>query len=129
MDSHSTPNNKIRKAHIRIVLYMLMLMTLHTKTNTCTMIKYKRYESLIFTVSTFIFSVATGLMQSRVLYKTSTGSLALTSTVNGWLRNRIFQSSDTQTCEYLKKLARGPIFTIVTYQGYDINGYTFYTEQ
>jgi hypothetical protein len=26
-------------------------------------------------------------------------------------------------------LARGPIFTIVTYQGYDINGYTFYTEQ
>jgi hypothetical protein len=36
---------------------------------------------------------------------------------------------DTQTSEYLKKLARGPIFTIVTYQGYDINGYTFYTEQ
>jgi hypothetical protein len=26
-------------------------------------------------------------------------------------------------------LARGPIFTIVTYQGYDVNGYTFYTEQ
>jgi hypothetical protein len=26
-------------------------------------------------------------------------------------------------------LARGPIFTVVTYQGYDINGYTFYTEQ
>jgi hypothetical protein len=36
---------------------------------------------------------------------------------------------DTQTSEYLKKLARGPIFTIVTYQGYDINGYMFYTEQ
>jgi hypothetical protein len=47
----------------------------------------------------------------------------------GWLRGRISQSSDTQTSEYLKKFPRGPIFTIVTYQGYDINGYTFYTEQ
>jgi hypothetical protein len=36
---------------------------------------------------------------------------------------------DTHTSEYLKKLARGPMFTIVTYQGYDVNGYTFYTEQ
>ena len=26
-------------------------------------------------------------------------------------------------------MARGPIFTVMTYQGYDINGYTFYTEQ
>jgi hypothetical protein len=26
-------------------------------------------------------------------------------------------------------LARGPIFIVVTYQGYDINGYTFYTER
>jgi hypothetical protein len=47
----------------------------------------------------------------------------------GWLRDRISQSSDTQTSEYLKKLACGPIFTIVTHQGYDINGYTFYTKQ
>jgi hypothetical protein len=46
-----------------------------------------------------------------------------------WLRDRISQSSDTQTSEYLKKWARGPIFTIVIYQGYAINGYTFYTEQ
>jgi hypothetical protein len=36
---------------------------------------------------------------------------------------------DTHTSEYLKKLAPGPIFIIVTYQGYDINGYTFYTKQ
>jgi hypothetical protein len=43
----------------------------------------------------------------------------------GWLRDQISQSSDTQTSEYLKKLARGPIFTIVTYQGYNMNGYTF----
>jgi hypothetical protein len=43
----------------------------------------------------------------------------------GWLRDRISQASETQTREYLKKLARGPIFTVVTYQGYDINGYTF----
>jgi hypothetical protein len=47
----------------------------------------------------------------------------------GWLRDRISHSSDTQTSEYLKKLARGHIFTVMTYQGYDINGYTFYTEQ
>jgi hypothetical protein len=47
----------------------------------------------------------------------------------GQLRDQISQSSDTQTSEYLKKLTRDPIFTVVTYQGYDINGYTFYTEQ
>jgi hypothetical protein len=47
----------------------------------------------------------------------------------GWLRDRISQSSDTQTSEYLKKLARGPIFTVVTHQGCDINWYTFYTKQ
>jgi hypothetical protein len=46
-----------------------------------------------------------------------------------WLRDRISHSSDIQTSEYLKKLAHGPIFTVITYQGYDINGYTFYTEQ
>jgi hypothetical protein len=47
----------------------------------------------------------------------------------GWLQDQISHSSDTQTSEYLKKLARGPIFTVVMYQGYDINGYTFYIEQ
>jgi hypothetical protein len=47
----------------------------------------------------------------------------------GWPRDQISQSSDTQTSEYLKKLAHDPIFTFVTYQGYDINGYTFYTRQ
>jgi hypothetical protein len=47
----------------------------------------------------------------------------------GWLRDRISHSSDTQTSEYLKKLAHGPIFTVMTYQGYDINGYMFYIEQ
>jgi hypothetical protein len=34
----------------------------------------------------------------------------------GWLRDRISHSSDTQTSEYLKKLARGPIFTVMIYQ-------------
>jgi hypothetical protein len=44
----------------------------------------------------------------------------------GWLWDWISQSSDTtQTSEYLKKLACGTIFTIVTYQGCGINGYTF----
>jgi surface polysaccharide O-acyltransferase-like enzyme len=47
----------------------------------------------------------------------------------GWLRDLISQSSDTQTSEYLKKLTCGPIFTIVIYEGYAINGYTFYTKQ
>jgi hypothetical protein len=47
----------------------------------------------------------------------------------GWLQDQISQSSDTQTSEYLKKLTRGTIFTVVTYQGYAINGYMFYTEQ
>jgi hypothetical protein len=47
----------------------------------------------------------------------------------GWLRDQISQSSDTQTSEYLKNLAIGPIFTAVKYQWYDINGYMFYTEQ
>jgi hypothetical protein len=46
---------------------------------------------------------------------------------NGWLWDQISQS-DTHTSAYLKKLARDPIFTVVTYQGYEINGDTFYTE-
>jgi hypothetical protein len=47
----------------------------------------------------------------------------------GWLQDQISQSSDTQTSGFPKILARVPIFTVVTYQGYDINAYTFYTEQ
>jgi hypothetical protein len=45
----------------------------------------------------------------------------------GWLRERI-SGSHTPISEYLQKLARDPIFIVVIYQGYDINGYTFYTE-
>jgi hypothetical protein len=41
---------------------------------------------------------------------------------NDWLQDQISQSSDTQISEYLKNLSRGPIFTVVTYQGYSING-------
>jgi hypothetical protein len=80
MDTRSTPNNKIRKARIKIVVYVLMLMMLWAKTKTCTIVKYKRSDSLTFTVLRFLFSVAIGLMQSRVLYKISTGSLVLTLT-------------------------------------------------
>jgi hypothetical protein len=47
----------------------------------------------------------------------------------GWLRDQISLSSDTQISEYLKKLACDPIFTVMTYQVYDINGYMFYTKQ
>jgi hypothetical protein len=46
----------------------------------------------------------------------------------GWLREWI-SGSDTPISEYLQKLARDPIFTVVTYQGYDINEYTFYTKR
>jgi hypothetical protein len=66
------------------------VMMLWAKTKTCTMVKYKRSASLTFMVSRFLFSVATGLMQSRVLYKTSTGSLALTLTVKEISRNLSF---------------------------------------
>jgi hypothetical protein len=44
-----------------------------------------------------------------------------------WLQEWISRS-DTPISEHLQKLTRGSILTIVTYQGYDINGYTFYTE-
>jgi hypothetical protein len=54
---------------------------LWAKTKTCTIVKYKRFESLTFMVLRFLFSVPTGLMQSRVVYKKSTGSLAFTLTV------------------------------------------------
>jgi hypothetical protein len=66
MDTRFTPNVKIRKEHIRIVVYVLMLMMLWVKTKACTMAKYKRSRSLTFIVSRFLFSVATGLMQTRV---------------------------------------------------------------
>jgi hypothetical protein len=46
----------------------------------------------------------------------------------GWLREQI-SGSNTPISEYLQKLSRGPIFTVVTYQGYDINGYMFYTKR
>jgi hypothetical protein len=70
-----------KKARIKIVVYVLMLMMLRAMTKTCTMVKYKRSGRLTFTVSRFLFFVATGLMQSRVLYKIRMGSLALTLTV------------------------------------------------
>jgi hypothetical protein len=81
MDTRSTLNKKIRKACIRIVVYVLMLLMLHAKTKTCTMVKYMRSGSLTFMVSRFLFFVATRFIQSGVLYKTSMGSLALTLTV------------------------------------------------
>jgi hypothetical protein len=81
MDTRSTLNSKIRKVCIRIVVYILMLMMLRVKTKICTIVKYKRSGSLTFTVSRFLFSIATELMQSRVLYKTSTDLLVLALTI------------------------------------------------
>jgi hypothetical protein len=45
MDTRSIKNNKIRKACIRIVVYVLMLMMLQAKTKACTMVKYKKSGS------------------------------------------------------------------------------------
>jgi hypothetical protein len=53
MDTCSTLNNKIRKARIRIVVYVLMLMMLRAKIKTCTVVKYMRSGSLTFTVPLF----------------------------------------------------------------------------
>jgi hypothetical protein len=45
---------------------------------------------------------------------------------NIWFRDRLANSTFC-TDERLRKLAKGPFFTVTTYQGYDINGYTFCT--
>ena len=42
-----------------------------------------------------------------------------------WFRSRIEMESSS-TNESLRNLSRGPLFMVTTYQGYDINGYTFY---
>jgi len=44
---------------------------------------------------------------------------------NSWFKDRV-TASNVATDE-IKKLASGPIFSVTTYQDYDINGYTFYT--
>ena len=42
-----------------------------------------------------------------------------------WLRRKLI--GDCTIDEQLQWLARGPSITIMQYQGYEINGYTFYT--
>ena len=44
---------------------------------------------------------------------------------NIWFRDRMRNSRHCS--QSLRKLSRGPLFTITSYQGYDLNGYTFYT--
>jgi hypothetical protein len=67
MDTRSTMNKKIRKTHIRLMVYVLMVMTLRAKTKPYIVVKYKRFGSLTFTISRFLFFVVIGYMQSRVL--------------------------------------------------------------
>ena len=43
-----------------------------------------------------------------------------------WLRKKFM--GDASVDEQLQWLARGPSITIMQYQGYEINGYTFYTQ-
>ena len=45
---------------------------------------------------------------------------------NTWFQDRINQLS-TPTSDLIRKLVANPIYTITIYEGYDINGYTFYT--
>jgi len=46
---------------------------------------------------------------------------------NNWFKDHVAASNVPN--DDIKKLAAGPIFTVMTYQDYDINGYTFYTVQ
>nr|ABA95451.2 transposon protein, putative, CACTA, En/Spm sub-class [Oryza sativa Japonica Group] len=45
---------------------------------------------------------------------------------NEWFKNRVTMSTDVPN-EIVQLLGMGPCWTIDTWQGYDINGYTFYT--
>jgi len=47
--------------------------------------------------------------------------------LNNWFKDHVAASNVPS--DDIKKLAAGPIFTVMTYQAYDINGYTFYTVQ
>ena len=44
-----------------------------------------------------------------------------------WFKDHVAESNVPN--DDIKKLAAGPIFTVMTYQAYDINGYIFYTVQ
>nr|AAK95676.1 Putative retrotransposable elements TNP2 [Oryza sativa]AAP52215.1 transposon protein, putative, CACTA, En/Spm sub-class [Oryza sativa Japonica Group] len=48
------------------------------------------------------------------------------SRFNEWFKNRVTMSTDVQN-ETVQLLGMGPSWTVDTWQGYDINGYTFYT--
>nr|AAT58820.1 unknown protein [Oryza sativa Japonica Group] len=48
------------------------------------------------------------------------------SRFNEWFKNRVTMSTDVPN-EAVQLLGMGPSWTIDTWQGYDINGYTFYT--
>nr|CAH68028.1 OSIGBa0136O08-OSIGBa0153H12.6 [Oryza sativa] len=45
---------------------------------------------------------------------------------NEWFKNRVTMSTDVPN-EIVQLLGMGPSWTVDTWQGYDINGYTFYT--
>lgn len=44
-----------------------------------------------------------------------------------WFKDRVSRDRSTSLDEMIRKLAAGPLFTVTTYEGYDINGFTFYT--
>ena len=44
---------------------------------------------------------------------------------NNWFKDHVAASNVPN--DDIKKLAAGTIFTVMTYQAYDINGYTFYS--
>ena len=46
-------------------------------------------------------------------------------TFDGWFRRKLLGNNTVD--QELQWLARGPSITVQKYQGYEINGYTFYT--
>lgn len=46
---------------------------------------------------------------------------------NFWFKNRVQNSANSTNDDGIRCLAKGSLFTVTSYQWYDVNGYTFYT--
>ncbi|KAJ9560349.1 hypothetical protein OSB04_005509 [Centaurea solstitialis] len=50
-------------------------------------------------------------------------------TFSQWLNDRVTSSSQEEIDQVVERLGHGPRYDVASYQGYDINGYTFYTKR
>ena len=50
-------------------------------------------------------------------------------TFSQWLKDRVTSISEEEVDQVVERLGYGPRYDVASYQGYDINGYTFYTKQ